>query len=103
VRWVAKEKNIPLQLTVFNVGSSNEAKAIHVLGGGVPVVALSIACRHMHSTVEMVDLRDIEHAVTLLVEVLVSIEHGERFAIDVGKGSGVVRDGDGARLADASE
>jgi endoglucanase len=72
VRWlkqVADERGIPVQMEV-GIGGTTDATAIHLTKGGIPSTTLSVASRYIHSPVEVVDLRDIEAGVDLLVEAL---------------------------------
>jgi len=65
----AKAAQIPYQLEVLR-GGTTDAYAIQLTRAGVPSGCISIACRHVHTPSEMVDLRDAENAVKLLVEIL---------------------------------
>ncbi len=47
-----------------------DAMAIQTSRAGVPVGTLSIPCRYVHSACEVIDLRDVEAGVKLLVEYL---------------------------------
>lgn len=72
VRWLcdtAEASDIPVQLEVGS-GGTTDATAIHLERGGIPSTTLSIASRYIHSPVEVVDIRDIEQGVRLLVEAL---------------------------------
>lgn len=61
----AKEKKLPFQMEVLNVGG-NDAGSIHVTAGGIPSGGVSIPCRYLHRPCEMVDKNDVENAVKLL-------------------------------------
>ena len=65
----AREANIPYQLEVLERGTT-DAAAIQLVRSGVPSGCLSIPCRYIHSPSEMVDERDVENSVRLLLEVL---------------------------------
>ena len=65
----AKAAQVPYQLEVLR-GGTTDAYAIQLTRAGVPSGCISIACRHVHTPSEMVDLRDAENAVKLLVEIL---------------------------------
>ncbi len=65
----AESHGIPYQLEVLD-GGTTDASAIQLAGGGVAAGCVSIACRYVHSPSEMVDLRDVENAVKLLVGLL---------------------------------
>ncbi|HNJ81160.1 MAG TPA: M42 family peptidase, partial [Methanoregulaceae archaeon] len=60
---------IPVQVEV-GAGGTTDATAIHLERGGIPSTTLSITTRYIHSPVEVVDPRDIEAGVQLLVEAL---------------------------------
>lgn len=67
---VAKTKGIPYEIEVASGSSGTNAWAIQVSRGGVPCVLISIPLRYMHTTVETVDLRDMENVSKLLVEIV---------------------------------
>lgn len=72
VRWMeqtAFRLNIPFQREVLLAGST-DARAIQVSRAGVPSGCISIPCRYVHSTVEMVDMDDVENAVNLIAGML---------------------------------
>lgn len=65
----AEKANIPYQLEVLEAGST-DARVIQLTRAGVPVSCISIPTRYIHSPSEMVDYRDVQNAVKLLVAVL---------------------------------
>ncbi len=65
----AKDAGIPYQLEVLARGTT-DAMAMQVVRSGVPSGCLSIPCRYVHTPSEMVDERDVENAVCLMLEVL---------------------------------
>ncbi len=65
----AEEAGIPYQLEVLERGTT-DAAAMQLVRSGVPAGCLSIPCRYVHSPSEMVDERDVENGVRLLLEVL---------------------------------
>lgn len=72
VAWmdrVAGESNIPVQHEV-NSDARTEAAALKRTRNGVLAGGLAIACRYMHSPSEVLDGRDLEHAVALLEAML---------------------------------
>jgi len=66
---VATDRDIPFQWEVLEFGGTDSG-AIHVSRGGVPSGVLSIPTRYVHSPAEMLDKRDVEAAVELLVALL---------------------------------
>ncbi|MCX6696764.1 MAG: M20/M25/M40 family metallo-hydrolase, partial [Methanoregula sp.] len=72
VKWLrdaAGAHNIPVQVEV-GTGGTTDATAIHLSKGGIPSTSLSIPTRYIHSPVEVLDVRDIEAAVDLLIAAL---------------------------------
>ncbi|MCU0485246.1 MAG: M42 family metallopeptidase [Anaerolineales bacterium] len=72
VSWMsqtAEKARLPYQLEVLEFGTT-DARAIQVTRAGVPAGCLSIPCRYIHSPSEMVDFRDVQNGVRLLVEML---------------------------------
>jgi tetrahedral aminopeptidase len=65
----AERAGLPYQMEVLE-GGTTDAAAIQLTRAGVPVGCVSIPCRYVHSPSEMVDYRDVENAVNLLVEIL---------------------------------
>ncbi|MBU0705188.1 MAG: M42 family metallopeptidase [Chloroflexi bacterium] len=65
----AKKAKIPYQLEILE-GGTTDAAAIQMVRAGVPAGCLSIPCRHVHTPSEMVDERDVENSVRLLLEVI---------------------------------
>jgi len=65
----AKAAKIPYQLEILE-GGTTDAAAMQISRGGMPAGCVSIPTRHLHTPSEMVDLRDVEACVRLLVETL---------------------------------
>ncbi len=65
----AESAGIPYQMEVLEAGTT-DATSIQLVHAGVPVGAISIPCRYIHTPSEMVDAEDVEHVVKLLVEIL---------------------------------
>ncbi len=66
LRSLAEKNNIPYQIEVLLRGGTNAA-VLQTTGEGIVSGTLSIPTRYIHSPHEMVDLRDVENAVKLLV------------------------------------
>lgn len=70
--WLAETAQasaIPYQFEVLE-GRTTDARAIQVGRAGVPAGCVSIPCRYLHLSSEMVDYADVTHAVRLLVAAL---------------------------------
>ncbi len=65
----AKKLKMPLQFESVERGGT-DAGRIHLLGEGVPSLSLGIASRYIHSHVSIIDRRDFDATVKLLVAVM---------------------------------
>ncbi|MGI6208768.1 MAG: M42 family metallopeptidase [Anaerolineae bacterium] len=62
----AEEKGIPYQLEVLE-GGTTDARVMQTTRAGVPTGAVSVPCRYIHTPSEMIDERDAEACVNLLL------------------------------------
>jgi endoglucanase len=72
VNWMvetAQKEGIPYQMEVLEAGGT-DGRAIQMTRAGVPAGCISIACRYIHSPSEMVDKKDVEAAIKLLIALL---------------------------------
>lgn len=74
---LAQENNIPYQFKRTLTGG-NDAGRINVSRAGVPVVAVSMPCRYIHSPVSVLSLADLQNTLALVKLFLRSIEGGFR-------------------------
>lgn len=65
----AVEAKLPYQLEILEAGTT-DAAAMQISRGGMPAGCVSIPTRYLHTPSEMVDLRDVEGVVQLLLETL---------------------------------
>jgi endoglucanase len=68
VRWLretAEAEQIPYQLNVGD-GGNTDATAISISKAGIPCSVISIPARYIHSPVEVLSLRDLEHGAALI-------------------------------------
>ena len=63
----AEAEGIEYSISASGRGTSTDADVLQISRAGIPTGLVSIPLRYMHSPVEMVDLRDVEAAVELLV------------------------------------
>lgn len=73
---VAEEKAIPCQLKE-GVFGGNEARSVQSAGGGAKMLAISLACRYLHSPGCVLDRRDLEPTLLLLEAVAARLAGGE--------------------------
>lgn len=83
LRKVAKKKKIKIQTEAFSVSGGTDALAIYSKNGGIPTAVASIPNRYMHTTVEMLDLRDLQQTAELLAAFAADLTKGERFTVKV--------------------
>jgi endoglucanase len=83
IRRVAKKKKIRHQIEAFHVTGGTDAHAIHIQNGGIPSALVSVPNRYMHSTVETINLKDLQLAAELIAAVAADIKAGERFLVKV--------------------
>jgi putative aminopeptidase FrvX len=72
VKWLtdtAEAEGITVQMEVGS-GGTTDATAIYLTKGGIPSTTISPPTRYIHSPVEVLDVRDIEAGVELLVAAL---------------------------------
>lgn len=72
---VAKDYNIPFQLEVDPGPTGTDARAIQITRQGIPTLCISIPLRYMHTSVEVVDLKDIQNTAKLLTFFVSSISN----------------------------
>ena len=83
IRDVAKKKKIKLQIEAFSLAGGTDAMVIHKAEGGVPSAVIGVPDRYMHTTVEMLDLRDLDRAAHLVAAFCLDVKKGERFKVKV--------------------
>jgi len=75
----ARKKKIPIQMEAAPRGTGTDANAMQLSRGGVATGLLSIPNRYMHSPVEVVNLKDVQHASTLLAEWIAGVKSTQSF------------------------
>jgi endoglucanase len=80
---VARARRIPFQTEAFKLTGRTDAHAIWTKLGGVPSAVIGVPDRYMHSTVEMVDLRDLDRAAKLVSAFCASVKPTDRFKVKV--------------------
>lgn len=69
----ARRRELPYQSDPSGETAPNDARMMQVADSGVAVASVGIPQRNMHTQVEIVSLKDIDHTVQLLVEFVQSI------------------------------
>jgi endoglucanase len=83
LRKVAEAKKIKYQIETFSLTGGTDAWAYWTRNGGIPATIVSIPNRYMHSTVEMVDLRDLQATADLLAAFVCDVKANESFKVEV--------------------
>ncbi len=77
---LAKKKKITYQMTPGHRASGGtDTATIQLTRSGVATLLVSVPNRYMHSPVEICDLRDVEGAIKLIVELVASFKEGDTF------------------------
>ncbi|MGL2986090.1 M42 family metallopeptidase [Flavobacterium sp. RSSA_27] len=76
----ASEKGIPFQRLASSRVTGTDTDAFAYSNGGVASALISLPLRYMHTTVEMVHRKDVEHVIQLIYETLLKIENNETFS-----------------------
>ena len=71
LRETAEAGSLPHQLQVGN-GGNTDATAISITKAGIPCGVVSVATRYIHSPVEVLSLRDLEHGASLIAAAIES-------------------------------
>ncbi len=80
---VAEREGIPLQHEASSRFSGTDTDVIFLSRVGIPSALISIPMRYMHSTVETVDLGDVEHAIRLMTAFARSIAAADSFTAEI--------------------
>jgi putative aminopeptidase FrvX len=73
----AKKLGIPYQIEADPRAIGSDARAIQISRAGVATGAISVPLRYMHTPSEVVDLKDVEYCVQLLVEFTQGLKPGD--------------------------
>lgn len=72
---IAKEYNIPYQMEITPGPTGTDARAMQITREGIPSLVLSIPLRYMHTSVEVLDMNDINHSAKLLAFFIAAISN----------------------------
>ncbi len=76
---LANQHEIPFQRAALGRAASNDANQIQLSRGGVATGLVSIPNRYMHSAVEIVSLKDLDHAADLLARFASQVRDADEF------------------------
>ena len=77
----AKKNKITIQHEAAGRYSGTDTDQIYHVQEGIPSALVSIPLRYMHSVVEMANIQDIDHAVTLLTDFVLSLDAKDEFGV----------------------
>ncbi|MBT3279489.1 MAG: M42 family metallopeptidase [Phycisphaerales bacterium] len=83
LRDLAEANDIAHQIETFSLSGGTNAIKMWTANGGTPCALISLPTRYMHSTVEMMDMRDITKSIDWLAAFALDIKDGERFKVEV--------------------
>lgn len=83
LRRLAEKNKIPTQVETFSKTGGTDAYVMWTKNGGVPAAIISPPTRYMHSTVEMMDLRDLQRTADWLTAFVCDVKKGETFKVKV--------------------
>ncbi len=75
----AGKKKIPFQRQAVSRATGTDTDAFAYSASGVASALISLPLRYMHTTVEMVEKKDVENVILLIYEALKSIKKGQNF------------------------
>ncbi|MBA3313353.1 MAG: M42 family metallopeptidase [Planctomycetota bacterium] len=76
---LAKANEIPIQVASLAQGASNDANALQLTRSGPATGIVAIPNRYMHSAVEVVSTKDLDHAANLLALLCCDLKKGADF------------------------
>jgi putative aminopeptidase FrvX len=77
---IAKELDLPIQHEASSRSTGTDTDLVYSSRTGIPSALVSIPLRYMHSTVEMVDLADVERCIRLLTAFLEGMQDAAEFS-----------------------
>jgi putative aminopeptidase FrvX len=80
---LAKELDIPVQHESSSRSTGTDTDWVYQSKIGVPSALISIPLRYMHSTVEMVDCKDVERSVDLITHFIQEVESADEFSVKI--------------------
>lgn len=71
---IAEKHNIPYQFASIAAGGTDSG-SIHLTANGVPALSIGIATRYIHSHASILHQDDLDHTISLIVEVIKQLDH----------------------------
>jgi putative aminopeptidase FrvX len=77
---VAEKNKIPFQRAAVSRSTGTDTDAFAYSSGGIASALISLPLRYMHTTVEMVEIKDVDNVIKLIYEAVRSIKNGQNFS-----------------------
>lgn len=74
IEKIAQEENIKYNVEIDGGATGTDAWEIQVSGGGIPTALMSIPLKYMHTSVETLDIRDLEATSKLICKFIEGLE-----------------------------
>ena len=75
----AKELEVPIQHEASSRSTGTDADSVYTVRSGIASALVSIPMRYMHSTIEMIELYDVERCILLLTHFIRKIATADQF------------------------
>ncbi len=76
----AEKNKLPFQRAALSRATGTDTDAFAYSNGGVASALISLPLRYMHTTVEMVHKKDVEHVIKLIYHSLLKMKSGDSFS-----------------------
>jgi len=83
LRAVAKRQGIPVQFEAAPRRTGTDADAIFLQRGGIPTVSIGLPNRYMHSSVEVIELADLQAVAELMAAFCLEVQEGDSFGVTI--------------------
>lgn len=78
---LAKELDMPYSLEAMPTSSGTDGMALQITANGIPVEVLGIPLRYMHTSVEMVSVKDVYRTGRLLARFITSLDANSMYSL----------------------
>ena len=75
----AKKSEISIQRNAVSRSTGTDTDSFAYSGTGVPSALISLPLKYMHTTVEMVDEKDVEECIQLMYQAVIQLDHQKSF------------------------
>ena len=83
LRAVAERREIPVQFEAAPRRTGTDADAIFLQRGGIPSVNIGLPNRYMHSSVEVIELSDLQAVAELMAAFCLEVQEDDSFGVTI--------------------